>query len=66
MTGSVVLLVLLTILARHTHPDDIADVVAWSSTNVHNFAHHPVAALLISAFVAPGNVLPQLAMAPSA
>ena len=62
LTGSVVLLVLLATLAVHSHPADLDEIVAWSSTNVHNLAHHPLAALLVSAFVVPGNVLPQLTM----
>src|SRR5947209_6843953 len=56
LTSSVVLLVLLVSVALHTDPGDADDVVAWASTNVHNLAHHPVAALLLSAFVVPGGL----------
>jgi hypothetical protein len=34
--------------------------VAWASTNLHNLAHHPVAAMLVSMFVVTGNLLPEL------
>jgi hypothetical protein len=35
-------------------------VVAWASTNLHNLAHHPVAAMLVSAFVVPGTLFPNV------
>jgi hypothetical protein len=55
----VVLLLLATLLLR-THPGDVHAVVGWASTNLHNLAHHPVAALLVSTFVVPGGLLPEL------
>jgi hypothetical protein len=42
------------------HPADIGSVVAWASTNLHNLARHPVAAMLVSTFVVPGGLLPAL------
>lgn len=60
LATSVVLLLLLVSVALRTHPQGAEDVVAWSSTNVHNLAHHPIAALLVSAFVIPGGLLSQL------
>lgn|GEM_PF-5773896 len=62
LTCSVVLLVLLATVLLRTHPADLDDVVAWSSTNIHNLARHPVSSLVASAFVIPGNVLPELAL----
>ena len=62
LTSSVVLLVLIATLLLRTHPADLDDVVAWSSTNIHNLARHPVSSLVASAFVIPGNVLPELAL----
>ncbi len=58
-TGLVVLLV-GTSLLLHTHPADVDDIVAWTSTNLHNLGHHPVAAMLGSAFVIPDGLLPEL------
>ncbi len=62
LTSSVVLLVLIATLLLRTHPADLDDVVAWSSTNIHNLGRHPVSSLVASAFVIPGNVLPELAL----
>jgi hypothetical protein len=62
LTTAMVLLLLLAAGMLHTHPGDISAVVAWASTNVHNLAHHPVAAMLTSAFVVTGNLMPQLAI----
>jgi hypothetical protein len=62
LTCSVVLLVLLATLLLRTHPADLDDVVAWSSTNLHNLARHPIGSLVASAFVIPGGVLPELAL----
>ena len=58
-TAMVVLLLTTTLLLR-THPGDIGTVVAWASTNLHNLAHHPVAALVVSMFVVTGTLLPEL------
>jgi rhomboid family protein len=58
-TAMVVLLLTTTLLLR-THPGDVGTVVAWASTNLHNLAHHPVAALLVSMFVVTGALLPEL------
>jgi len=45
---------------RLAFPDDIDDVVAWTSTNVQNLASHPVASMLASTFVVPTGLLPEL------
>ena len=58
-TAMVVLLLTTTLLLR-THPGDVGTVVAWASTNLHNLAHHPVAALVVSMFVVTGTLLPEL------
>jgi hypothetical protein len=58
-TGMVLLLVVSAAVLR-THPADVAGIVSWASTNVHNLAHHPVAAMLVSTFVVPGDLLPEL------
>ena len=55
-----VALLLTTALLLRTHPGDVSTVVAWASTNLHNLAHHPVAAMLVSMFVVTGNLLPEL------
>ena len=60
LTTAVTLLLALTALLLRTHPGDLNSVVAWASTNVNNLEHHPVAAMLVSTFVVPGNVLPEL------
>ena len=62
LTCSVVLLVLLASLLLRTHPADVDDAVAWSSTNIHNLARHPISSLVTSAFVIPSGVLPELAL----
>jgi hypothetical protein len=49
-----VLALLLSAVLLDTHPADVDAVVAWTSTNVHNLARHPVAAMIASAFVVPG------------
>ena len=55
-----VVLLLTTALLLRTHPGDVGTVVTWASTNLHNLAHHPVAALLVSMFVVTGPLLPEL------
>ena len=55
-----VVLLLTTTLLLRTHPGDVSTVVAWASTNPHNLAHHPVAAILVSMFVVTGSLLPEL------
>lgn len=60
LATAMVLLLLITALLLHTHPSDVNPVVAWASTNLHNLAHHPVAAMLVSMFVVTGNLLPEL------
>jgi hypothetical protein len=55
----VTLLVLAAVWLR-THPAQVDRVAAWASTNVHNLAHHPIAALVASAFVVRDGLLPQL------
>jgi hypothetical protein len=57
---AIVLLLLLATLLLRTHPGDVHAVVAWASTNVYNLAHHPVAAMLVSTFVVPGGLLPEV------
>ena len=58
-TAMVTLLVLAAVWLR-THPGQIDEVAAWTSTNLHNLARHPVAAMVASAFVVPEGLLPQL------
>jgi hypothetical protein len=60
LATTMVVLLLLAALMLRTHPSDISAVVAWASTNLHNLAHHPVAAMLVSTFVVPSNILPEL------
>jgi rhomboid family protein len=60
LATAMVVLLLTTALLLRTHPGDIGTVVAWASTNLHNLAHHPVAALLVSMFVVTGTLLPEL------
>ncbi|MDT4937580.1 MAG: hypothetical protein QOG80_1251 [Pseudonocardiales bacterium] len=48
------LALLLSAVLLDTHPADIDGVVAWASTNLHNLARHPVAAMIASVFVVPG------------
>jgi hypothetical protein len=55
-----VVLLLTTTLLLRSHPGDVGTVVAWASTNLHNLAHHPVAALVVSMFVVTGTLLPEL------
>jgi len=53
-------MVMLLVLAGawlHTHPDQIDQIAAWTSTNVDNLGHHPIAALVASAFVVPSGLL---------
>jgi len=50
----VVLALLVSAVLLDTHSGDVDAVVAWASTNVHNLAHHPVAAMLLSTFIVPG------------
>ncbi|UQX89290.1 hypothetical protein M6D93_04615 [Jatrophihabitans telluris] len=57
-----VLLLLAAALLLHLYPASVADTVAWASTNVHNLADHPVAAMVGSTFVVPGNLMPNLLM----
>jgi hypothetical protein len=35
-------------------PGDAPAIVNWASTNVHNLAQHPIAAMIASAFIVPG------------
>ena len=60
LATAMVVLLLTTALLLRTHPGDVGTVVAWASTNLHNLAHHPVAALLVSMFVVTGPLLPEL------
>lgn len=59
-TAMVLTLVTATLALRLLFPDNLDDVVAWTSTNVQNLASHPVAAMLASAFVVPRGLLPEL------
>jgi len=59
-TGMVLTLLAATLTLRLLFPDDLDDIVAWTSTNVQNLASHPVAAMLASAFVVPSGLLPEL------
>ncbi|HEX4727905.1 MAG TPA: rhomboid-like protein [Jatrophihabitans sp.] len=58
-TGMVLLLLLDTLTLR-LRPGDADAVAAWASTNLHNLAHHPLAAMLTSTFVMTGGLLPDL------
>jgi hypothetical protein len=58
-TGTVALLAGVAVVLR-VWPEDVADIVAWTSTNVANLTTHPVAAMLTSAFVVPEGLLPEL------
>ena len=60
LATAMVVLLLTTALLLRTHPGDVGTVVTWASTNLHNLAHHPVAALLVSMFVVTGPLLPEL------
>ncbi|MBV9822182.1 MAG: hypothetical protein JO144_08060 [Actinobacteria bacterium] len=62
LTCTVVLLAVVATVLLRTHPADLDDVVAWSSTNLHNLTRHPISALVASAFVIPGGLLPELAL----
>jgi len=61
-TAMVVLLLAATLAFRLLFPDDLDDIVAWTSTNVRNLASHPVASMLASAFVVPSGLVPELIM----
>lgn len=54
LATSLVIGLLVSAVLLDTHPGDVAAVVGWASTNVHNLARHPVAAMIASAFVVPG------------
>jgi hypothetical protein len=60
LATAMILLLLIAALLLRIHPSDVNTVVAWASTNLHNLAHHPVAAMLVSMFVVTGNLLPEL------
>jgi hypothetical protein len=60
LATATVLLLLLAALVLRMYPGDTSAVVAWTSTNLDNLADHPVAAMLTSTLVVPGNVLPEL------
>jgi len=60
LASAMVVVLLTTALLLRTHPGDVGTVVAWASTNLHNLAHHPVAALVVSMFVVTGALLPEL------
>ena len=60
LATATVMVLLASAVLLHTHPSDVGGVVAWASTNVHNLANHPVAAMLVSAFVVQGSVFPSL------
>jgi hypothetical protein len=60
LASAMVGILLLMGLVLHARPSDIGAAVNWASTNVHNLSQHPVAAMLASAFVVPGNLMPNL------
>jgi hypothetical protein len=60
LASAMVGLLLLAGLVLNAHPSDLEAVVDWTSTNVHNLSQHPVAAMLASTFVVPGNLMPNL------
>jgi hypothetical protein len=53
LAAAMVILLLLAAAWLHTHPGQIDQIAAWTSTNVHNLARHPIAALVTSTFVVP-------------
>jgi hypothetical protein len=53
-------LLLLTSALLRLDSADLDAIVGWTSTNVHNLAHHPLAATFASAFVVPSGLLPEL------
>ena len=59
-TAMILILLGAGVTLRLGFPDDIDDVVGWTSTNVQNLASHPVASMLASAFVVPTGLLPEL------
>jgi hypothetical protein len=61
-TAMVVLLLGAALTLRLAFPDNVADVVAWTSTNVENLAAHPVGSMLASAFVVPSGLIPELVL----
>jgi hypothetical protein len=60
VTYVVVGLLVLVSAVLHFRPDDVDTVVGWTSTNVANLTHHPIAAALLSAFVVPAGLFPDL------
>ncbi|MCU1656740.1 MAG: hypothetical protein JWO57_1396 [Pseudonocardiales bacterium] len=62
LASGLVIGLLVSAVLLDTNPADITAVVAWASTNVHNLAHHPVAAMIASAFVVPGLSGAQIAI----
>jgi hypothetical protein len=63
LATAMALLLVFPALVLHVYPGDTSAVVAWTSTNLDNLADHPVAAMLTSTFVVPGDVIPELAIA---
>jgi hypothetical protein len=60
LATATVIVLLASAVLLHTHPSDVDGVVAWASTNVHNLANHPIAAMIVSAFVVQGSLFPSL------
>ena len=60
VTGVLVLALLAVTAYLDTHANDVDAVVDWASTNLHNLAEHPVASLVTSMFVVPGDPWPEL------
>lgn len=57
---AMVSLLALSSLLLHTFTGDSDQIVAWASTNVANLGRHPVASLVVSTFIVPGGLLPEL------
>jgi Rhomboid-like protein len=62
--GFLALFVAGEIVTAVLSPHDRAALQLWASTNVANLHHHPVPALIVSAFLAPGSLLAWLALIP--
>ncbi|MDT4894626.1 MAG: hypothetical protein QOE97_3661 [Pseudonocardiales bacterium] len=60
LTAVLVIGLLVSAGLLDTNPGDLAAVVSWTSTNLHNLARHPVAAMLASVFIVPGAQAAQI------
>lgn len=60
LASATVLLLSLAAIVLRSHPADTDGVVAWTSTNINNLDHHPIPSMIVSAFVVPGGLVPEL------